>query len=220
MFLIYRNTKHYNTIRIFNLTNFYQVIKIPAILISLIVFQTTFGQTLHYDIVKSSKKIGDMTVKRMLSENQVKYEIDSKVTFRILFSFTVDYASASEYKYSQLIKEHTHNKLNGSTQKKSTIWFDGEKYTLDLDGVRSTIKDDIRYSVTAIYFEEPQDGQKVFSPQFGDYLTFIKIDEHQYEMESPDGLNIYSYTNGICSEVKVNRDFARFSFQITDESSR
>lgn len=194
------------------------MIRSLTILISLIVFQVALGQTVHYDVVKGSKKLGDMTVKRMLSEDQVKYEIKSKVTFKILFSFSIDYESTSEYKYGQLIKEYTHNELNGSTQKKSTIWFDGEKYTLDLNGSRSTINRRIEYSVATIYFEEPEDGQKVFSPQFGEYLAFKKIDEHQYEMESPDGINLYTYTNGICSEVKVNRDFAKFYFRITEES--
>ncbi|WP_462253276.1 DUF6134 family protein [Ekhidna sp.] len=186
----------------------------------MIVFQVALGQTVHYDVVKGSKKLGDMTVKRKLSENQVKYEIKSEVTFRILFAFTVDYESTSEYKYGQLIKEFTHNQLNGSTQKKSTIWFDGSKYTLDINGTQTTINDHIDYSVATIYFEEPHDGKKVFSPQFGDYLTFVKVGEHQYEMESPDGLNLYTYTNGICSEVKVNRDFAKFYFKITEESLR
>ncbi|MEP1034349.1 DUF6134 family protein [Ekhidna sp.] len=195
--------------------------KILTLLISLIVCQISLGQTVHYDVVKGSKKLGDMTVKRMLSENQVKYEIESKVTFRILFSFTVDYESTSEYKYGQLIKEYTHNQLNGSTQKKSTIWYDGEKYTLDLNGSRTTLNNRIiEYSVATIYFEEPRDGQEVFSPQFGEYLEFNKVGEHQYEMESPDGINLYTYTNGICSEVKVNRDFAKFYFRITEESLR
>jgi hypothetical protein len=180
--------------------------------------QTALGQTLHYEVIKGSKKLGDMTVARTLSENKVEYKIDSKVTFRILFAFTVDYESTSEYKYGKLIKEYTHNQLNGSTQKKSTIWFDGKKYTLDLDGSRSTYQEPINYSVATIYYEEPKDGQKVFSPQFGEYLTFIKVADHQYELDSPDGLNLYTYTNGICSEVKVSRDFAKFYFQMTEES--
>lgn len=189
-----------------------------TILLLSFVCQVALGQTLHYEVVKGSKKLGDMTVKRMLSENQVRYEIESKVTFRILFSFTVDYESTSEYKHGRLIKEYTHNQLNGSTQKKSTIWFDGEKYTLDLDGIRTTLNETIKYSVATIYYEEPKDGQRVFSPQFGTHLTFTKVGDHQYEMESPDGINLYTYTNGICSEVKVSRDFAKFYFQMTPES--
>lgn len=180
--------------------------------------EVSLGQTVYYEVIKGGKKLGDMTVKRTLSDQSVYYEIDSKVTFKLLFSFTVDYKSTSEYQYGKLIKEFTHNELNGKTQKKSTIWFDGQKYTLDLDGSRYTYDPPINYSVAAIYFEEPKDGQKVFSPQFGEYLTFKQLGEHEYEMESPDGTNMYTYTNGVCSEVKVFRDFAKFSFVMTPES--
>lgn len=159
-----------------------------------------------------------MTVKRTALEHDTYYEIDSKVTFRLLFSFTVDYESTSEYKYGKLIKEYTHSKLSGKTQKKSTVWFDGSKYTLDLNGSRLHPKGPIEYSVAAIYYEEPQDGQRVYSPQFGDYLTFEKVGEHKYELESPDGVNEYYYTHGVCTEVKVFRDFAKFSFVMTPES--
>lgn len=177
------------------------------------------GQTLHYEVIRGSKNLGDMTVKRTALKDHTYYEIDSRVSFKLLFTFTVDYESSSEYKYGQLIKEYTHNQLNGSTQKESTLWFDGTTYTLDLDGIKFPIDDKrIEYSVAAIYFEEPTDGEKVYSPQFGTYLTFNKIGEHLYEMESPDGVNVYSYTNGICTEVKVNRDFAKFSFVMTSES--
>ena len=177
-----------------------------------------FGQSLSYEVVKGSKKLGDMTVKRTALKDHTYYEIDSKVTFRLLFSFTVDYESTSEYKYGQLIKEYTHNQLNGSTQKKSTIWWDGSKYTLDLNGSRTEEKAPITYSVAAVYYEEPDDGQQVYSPQFGEYLEFTKLEDHVYEMVSPDGRNEYYYTNGICTEVKVFRDFAKFSFVMTPES--
>ncbi len=189
-----------------------------TILFILIVCHVAVGQTVHYEVIKGSKKLGDMTVKRIKEDQSVYYEIASEVVFKILFSFSIDYESTSEYKHGQLIKEHTHNKLNGRSQKKSTIWFDGEKYTLDLNGSRSSHMEPITYSVAAVYFEEPEDGQKVYSPQFGDYLTFKRTNEHVYEMESPDGINVYSYTNGVCSEVKVFRDFAKFSFIMTPES--
>lgn len=162
--------------------------------------------------------MGNMTVFRATSDSSVYYEIESKVVFKLLFSFTVDYESTSEYKYGQLIKEYTHSMLSGSTQKKSTVWFDGTKYTLDLNGIKSYESKPIHYSVAAVYFQEPTDGQRVYSPQFGNYLTFHEIEEHQYELESPDGTNVYTYMNGLCTEVKVSRDFAKFYFRITEES--
>lgn len=190
-----------------------------TILTFLFVVCLATGQTLHYDVVKGDKKIGDMKVVRIAKNESIKYMVDSKVVFKLLFSFTVDYESTCEYKYGMLINEYAHSQLNGSTQKKSTIWFDGDKYTLDLDGSKIDVSDErIDYSVGVIYFQEPKDQQKVFSPQFGRYLTFEKVNANQYELESPDGLNLYTYLNGICTEVKVTRDFAKFYFKMTPES--
>ena len=110
--------------------------RLLTILLFLSVGPLTEAQVLNYEVIKGSKKLGDMKVQRTSDENRTYYEINSKVTFRLLFSFVVDYESTSEYKYGQLIKEYTHSELNGSTQKKSTIWWDGNLYTLDLDGTR------------------------------------------------------------------------------------
>jgi hypothetical protein len=177
------------------------------------------SQSLQYDVVRGDKKIGDMTVIRKIENESTIYEVESKVVFRLLFSFTVDYESTCEYKNEMLIKEYAHSELNGSTQKKSTIWFDGTSYTLDLDGSKIKLSDKkIDYSVGVVYFIEPKDQQKVFSPRFGQYLTFEKVNSNQYELESPDGLNVYTYLNGICTEVKVSRDFAKFYFKMTPES--
>lgn len=212
------NRKLLEIIRVIKVIQNDRLIRLLTILTFLCVSWFASAQVVHYEVIKGSKKLGDMTVKRTALENRTYYEIESKVVFRILFSFTVDYESTSDYKNGQLIKEYTHNQLNGSTQKESTVWFDGDKYTLDLNGRKNSFRDNISYSVAAIYFEEPKDGQKVYSPQFAEYLTFTKIGDHQYEMESPDGTNVYTYTNGVCTEVRVNRDFAKFAFVMTEES--
>lgn len=176
------------------------------------------GQILHYDVVKGSKKLGDMTVERRSYNNQIDYDIKSKVVFRILFSFTVDYESSSQYVNNILEKESTINKLNGSTQKSSTIVRNGIDYLHTQNDITTPQKGPIDYSVAAIYYNEPYPGQKVYSPQFGSYLTFEKVGDHQYKMESPDGTNLYTYMNGICTEVKVSRDFAKFYFRMTPET--
>ena len=212
------NSKRFANFLVYKLNENFLLKRLITIFISCSVAWAASGQVLNYEVVKGSKKLGDMTVKRTALENQTYYEINSKVTFRILFSFVVDYESTSEYKYGQLVKEYTHNQLSGNTQKKSTIWWDGQTYTLDLDGSRIHVKEPINYSVAAVYYEEPDHQKKVYSPQFGEFLTFKKIKDHVYELESPDGRNEYYYTNGVCTEVKVFRDFAKFSVVMTPES--
>lgn len=176
------------------------------------------GQTLNYEVIKGSKKLGDMKVERRTYGSDVEYYIDSKVVFRLLFSFTIDFESASLYKNGVLERESANRKLNGSTQKASAIVKKGENYSHTLNDVTTPEKGPITYSVSTIYFNEPYPNQKVFSPQFGKYLVFEKVGEHVYEMESPDGTNVYTYMNGICTEVKVIRDFAKFYFKMTPET--
>ena len=173
---------------------------------------------LHYEVVKGSKKLGDMTVERRAYNNEVEYYIQSKVVFRILFSFTIDFESSSLYSNGILERESTIRKLNGATQKSSAILKKDEDYSHTLNDVTSFEEGPISYSVSSIYFVEPEPDQQVFSPQFGKYLTFEKIGEHLYELESPDGTNTYTYMNGICTEVKVSRDFATFYFRMTPET--
>ncbi|MEP5612815.1 MAG: DUF6134 family protein [Cyclobacteriaceae bacterium] len=176
------------------------------------------GQMLKYDVVKGTKKLGDMTVERRSYNNEIEYHIKSKVVFRILFSFTVDFECTSFYVDNLLEKESTVSKLNGSSQKASEIIKDGDNYSHTLNDLTTTEVGPIDYTIAAIYFQEPYPQQKVYSPQFGQYLTFEAVGDHVYKMESPDGTNLYTYMNGICTEVKVSRDFATFYFKMAPET--
>ncbi|MEP1095281.1 MAG: DUF6134 family protein [Cyclobacteriaceae bacterium] len=176
------------------------------------------GQMLKYDVVRGTKKLGDMTVERRSYNNEIEYHIKSKVVFRILFSFTVDFECTAFYKNNILERESTVSKLNGSSQKASELVRNGDNYSHTLNDLTTTEEGPIDYSIAAIYFKEPYPNQKVYSAQFGQYLTFEKIGNNVYKMESPDGINIYTYMNGICTEVKVSRDFAKFYFKMAPET--
>lgn len=193
--------------------------KLSTILILLVLAASSAnGQILKYEVVKGTKKLGDMTVERKTYNDEVEYHINSKVIFRLLFTFTIDYESSAYYKNNILQRESALNQLNGSTQKSSALIKKGDDYSLTLNDNTTFHKGPITYSVSSIYYEEPEDGEKVYSPQFGEYLTFEEIEDHVYRMESPDGTNIYTYMNGICTEVKVSRDFAKFYFKMAPET--
>lgn len=159
-----------------------------------------------------------MTVTRRTEGQLTTYEIKSEVTFRILFSFTVDFTSFAKYDGSDLVKEYTLNELNGRTQSEGEVIKLEKGYQYITNGIASNISEPIEYSIAAIYFKEPFDGQHVFSPAFGQFLVFKETSDGIYEMESPDGLNVYYYSNGLCTKVDVFRDFAKFSFEMTDKS--
>jgi L-ribulose-5-phosphate 3-epimerase UlaE len=72
--------------------------------------------------------------------------------------------------------------------------------------------------MSEVYFREPTDGKKAFSQHFGQFLQFEKTAEDTYFLVSPDGSNEYKYENGVCTEVKVSRDYGTVYFKIKPES--
>ena len=178
------------------------------------------GQTMVYDVVKGSKTIGSVTVEISRDKGQVKYKINSDVNFRILFSFNVKYQMEEKFYGDRLTWGKAFNTLNGRIQKESEIFSqDDDTYKIVLDGIASiTDKKHISYSVSKLYSQEPVNETAVFSQSFGRYLPLTKVSENSYELDSPDGVNVYTYENGICKEVKVSRDFANFYFRIQEES--
>lgn len=198
------------------------MIKKKILLSSLLLFVAFFvnGQEMVYDVVKGSKTIGSVTVNIFQDGEQLKYQIKSDVKFKILFSFNVKYESEEKFYGDLLTWGKGFNTLNGKIQKETEVTRqDDGKYRIVIDGVPSiTGPQDITYSVSKLYNQEPVNEDAVFSQSFGRYLSLTKVTENSYELDSPDGTNIYSYENGICKEVKVSRDFATFYFRIQEES--
>lgn len=171
-----------------------------------------YGQRLHYDVVRNGSSMGSTIVERTVSGDRVSYHLNTSTTFRILISFDVEYDLEEVFENGHLVEGTSFNTLNGSLQKETRISQKNGAYELVIDGIRTIVSDPaITESVSEIYFEEPYDGKKVYSTYFARYLSFVKIGVHQYSLTSPDGVNEYTYENGICTEVKISRDFATFS---------
>lgn len=170
------------------------------------------AQRLLYDVVKNGSSMGTTVVERIKKGSEITHHLNTKTEFRVLFLIKVEYDLFETFRNNKLISGTSFNTLNESTQKETKLKENGKQYDLIIDGIHTVIHEDsIAESVSEIYFEEPFDGKKVFSAYFGRFLTFEKIADHQYELESPDGSNIYKYENGICVEVLISRDFATFS---------
>jgi len=189
-----------------------------AILIFCMSLTQVLGQTLRYHVVKGGKPIGEMIVKREISGTSEEISFESDVTFRLLFTFNLKFSQYEKFTNGKINWGKALSLLNGRTQKDSKIVSNEKGQMLTLDGVTVKVTDPIKFSVSQIYFSEPKDGQKVFSQQFGQFMVFKKVKENKYLLSSPDGDNYYTYKNGICVRVDVERDFANFFFELQPES--
>lgn len=185
----------------------------------LFAYTSLYGQTLNYDVIRNDKSMGQTVVKRILKGDELTYHLNTKTELRVIFLFDIEYDLKETFKNGKLISGSGFNTLNGSVQKETQMALKEKFYELVIDGIRTEIHEtNITESVSEIYFEEPHHSKKVFSAYFGRYLNFEKVGERQYSLTSPDGTNVYTYENGICTKVKVTRDFATFEFILKPES--
>ncbi|MEO9476436.1 MAG: DUF6134 family protein [Cyclobacteriaceae bacterium] len=183
----------------------------------LFIIWSAHGQNLSYEIVRGDNKIGSLEIKHHVEDSIEKIHMHNSVSFRIIFSFNVDYELKETFVNGVLTYGDGYNTLNGASQKETNIKLKEDGYHLKIDGVEAyNEKKPITNSMSKIYHEELHDGKKVYSQYFGLYLEAEKEGEHKYSIVSPDGENIYKYQYGYCTEVKVIRDFATFYIRMTD----
>mgnify|MGYP004050982079 FL=1 len=177
------------------------------------------AQLLSYNVFKSNKEIGKMTVSRVSTLSEVIYESITEVRYKILIELEIKYMLKEIFEDGVLIRGEGFSSLNGSKKMTYNIFKKDEGYVLRTKERHQTIPlETITYSAAKIHFEEPKDKQPVFSQHFGNYLNFEEVDSHYYLLISPQGENYYRYENGICTEVTVIRDFGTLHFNLRPES--
>ncbi len=177
------------------------------------------AQLLKYQVFKSKKEIGTMTVSRVSSLSEVTYENITEVRYKILIELEIKYFLQETFEQGVLMRGHGFSSLNGSKKTTYDIVKKEEGYVLRAEDIPQRLPlETIIYSAAKIHFEEPRDQQAVFSQHFVTYLNFEEINPHYYLLTSPQGENYYRYENGICTEVTVIRDFGTLYFNLMPES--
>lgn len=198
------------------------MLKLTITVITFILITTVAsGQNLYYEIVKGNSTVGSLEIIQEVDQlnNTVNYNIKNLVEIKVLLTFAVEYVISETFTDGILTAGKGHNTLNGVSQKETSISYTNGKYHLIIDGVEGNNETrPIKESMAQIYHNELHDGKKVYSQYFGRYLTAKKVGEHKYALQSPDGENLYTYSGGYCSEVKVTRDFATFYIRLKPES--
>jgi hypothetical protein len=70
-------------------------------------------------------------------------------------------------------------------------------------------------------YAEPSGMTRIFSENFGQYVTINETAPHRYTLELPDGKdNIYTYHNGKCVEVEVRTSLATVYIKLRKKRHR
>lgn len=191
----------------------------PIVILTLCAHLGVDAQKLYYDVVKGNKTLGSMVVERSKLGSETVFKVDSKVDYRLLLSFKIDYQAEERFVNGILTDGSAINTLNGKVQKHSVVKWDGDQYVINLNGELTHFNNNgIVFSIPHLYYNEPVNQQRVFSQQFGAFVPMYEDEPKVYVLDSPDGKNYYTYNaEGICEEVKVSRTYATFYFRLKEK---
>lgn len=179
------------------------------------------AQVLYYDVYKGDHPIGLMKINRIKTDSvTTHYKTETEVTFRILKEFKVESTFESIFQREQLTYGRTLNLLNGKERESSRVIWNGVEYICEREGKQKVVNQKITHSIAKLYFEEPLLTDSTFSERFIEKCFVEKTDtKGHYILHLPDGKeNLYTYNNGICTEVKVDLFLATIYFKLSDKS--
>ena len=175
------------------------------------------AQNLRYRVMWKGDSIGIVSATRYDSAEFNVYTIDSEVRFWLFGTKTIHYNYHTIYKQDTLISAFTRYTRNGNLKAESTIVLNGKGgYKVNVDGEHRLISepDAIDHSITAIYHNEPNSLNGIFSERFGEVLNVKSSGPNHYFIEKPDGRQTeYFFENGICSKVVIDNLFTTFTFE-------
>ena len=188
---------------------------------TLLIFLITAGlsQELMYTISWKDDSIGYLKAEREQVLDNEYYNINSNTEFRVLFSFNLNYQYENEYRKGRLYSASAKNSLNQKDRDQSTIIWQNDHYLLSVNDKIDKLKEqDIWFTVSKLFFNEPRGVDTIFSERFGKFLKLEKLEQGKYVLTKPDGRkNTYIYDKGICRKVIVDNPIITIHFTLLDE---
>jgi hypothetical protein len=170
---------------------------------------------LNYDVIRNGNVIGYLHATRSSSGDQVDYVTESSVNVRLLMSFSMYSKVTGSFTNGMLINGTAVRKLNGHNKVNMVIQWKSNYYLLKEDDEQTEIREKITYTTACLFNEEPVGITRIFSENFGKFITLKEVRPHYYELHLPDGnKNYYSYANGICTGAEVNTNFTKAFFRL------
>ena len=190
--------------------------------LSLIIASSTLAQTpaarpappetRRYAIEVAGVRVGTMTATRQPAASAATDAVytltsDVKVNF-LLYNLKIYYQVINRMRNGQLQLSTVEAHTNQGDFASRTEW-KGDHYDIVADQYkhhyRATEKQPIRYTVTDMFFGEPQGQARAFAEYFGDFFTVERTASGKYKAERAGREDEYQYVNGeLVTLIKKN----------------
>jgi len=172
------------------------------------------SESLSYSVLKDNKQIGHIHIDRTVKNDITEYFFESNVKLTFIFSVEVYDRMRVTFKSNVMQQALLYRTLNGKVKVDNKSLWNGSMYNMtNTDDENIPIRHPIRMTTANLYYYEPSNIPYVFSEKFQKMIAIKYVGNRRYLLNLPNGnKTYYSYTNGICSMVEAETDWATLKF--------
>lgn len=156
-------------------------------------------RTAKYRIRVLGMNIGEFTVNQKNVGDEVRIEAVTDVEVKIIFTYRVKFIQNSIYRDGSLWSSHVQTIKNGKLNSDLRLEKQGDAYLLVEDGDSTFVNENITYSGSLLYFNEPEQVAYLFNERNGEKKPLKCTADQTYVItdEKDNKTNEYNYKDGI-----------------------
>jgi hypothetical protein len=154
-----------------------------------------------YHVVKNGDIIGTIHIVKSQTNDEVIYELESKISAKFILKFDIIGKEKSIYKNGTLIYSHVYRKVNNKVKTDHEIELKKDIYE---SGKNALNLQAIHENIIKLYFVEPLGLHEIFSDNMKRMVSVTSLGHGKYRVEfSKNKYNIFHYENGRCVKVEA-----------------
>lgn len=167
------------------------------------------SQLRNYKIVQGGDEIGWMRLEKNINGHRSAYILTSEIKTRVILLIKVCAKETAEFENGKLIHSTQFRKTNGDVKLNKQTRLIANKYEVEEDGRKKNLAlTNVTTNLLSLYFYEPAGINMLYSDKFECFVNVTKTSDGGYKVKFPDdNSNIFYYSGGICTKIKINHTF-------------
>lgn len=176
-----------------------------------LLYVSVTAQQFEFNMSAFGINFGKMTVTKVKENDSTDlYTLHAKGYLKVLWMERNDQTLYEvRYRHGKLISSSYTQIESGKTNKWTKVHFDGEKYVVDSYRGKRSFKETPVFSVLTLYFNNPENIDRIFYEAESEFTTLKKVNANAYELIGSDGnRSIYKFADGVIQEMEFHISIA------------
>lgn len=168
-------------------------------------------KSLKYNVKALGKNVGEFTVSQNTNDEGIlNIESVTEIKIKMLVSYHVKYTLQSTHKNGNLIQSHLQTTKNDKIDSDTWLIANANNYICIKNQDTTLIKDQISYTGSLLYFNEPINIKHVYKEKSGEKRQIKSIGDHMYALINNKGDTTHEYTfkDGIMVNATIKNTIA------------